>query len=139
MMYFMMHRLEKVKPATLRQNYFAIKSCATMYGQSFQPNDMPTLEIMRKSIDKVFGGNQPDKRLPFTFKMLADAIKYFDFMKYNDVVYYTMMTCGITALLRTGEFCANNKAVNANINNDDSVRALFIYETCTHIRTHKVM
>ena len=103
-----------------------------MYGQSFQPNDMPTLEIMRKSIDKVFGGNQPDKRLPFTFKMLADAIKYFDFTTYNDVVYYTMMSCGITALLRTGGFCANNKAVSAHINNDASVRALFIRNLHAH-------
>ena len=93
---------------------------------------MPTLQIMRNSIDKVFGGGQPDKRLPFTFKLLAKAIKYFNFNEFNEIVYFTMMTCAITALLRTGEFCANNKTVSAHMNTDSSVRALFIRNLHMH-------
>ena len=134
LMYYMAARLEQVKPGTIRHNYFAIKSCATMYGHDFEAKDMPTLRIMRNSMAKIFGGNLPDKRLPFTFKMLAQSMKYFDFNQFDEIVYFTMMVCACTALLRTGEFCARSKAVSPRINDDASVRALFIRNLHMHRR-----
>lgn len=84
------------------------------------------LNIMKKSMMKVFGANSPDKRLPFTFDLIEKAYHWHNMQCYEEFVLFTMMACATCGLMRTHEIFAKKKAVSADTMDTPSVKALYL-------------
>ena len=123
--YFFAYRTTEVKANTATTNYYGVKKLAMYHGHPVDDSNWEYLHAVRRSIDTVFGGNTPDKRLPITFELLGKMYKYFNMRNYDDFVIYLTMVCATTALARTSEVYAKHKNVSPNGTDRASVKALW--------------
>ena len=133
--YWMAYRTGTVKASTALSGYYGVKKMAAFYGQKVDDSQWPLLKQVKTSLHTVFGADAPDKRKPITFELLAQMYKYFNLKNYNELVYYTLMVCATTALLRTSEFCAKHKKVNAHQQDKASVQALWNRNLTPHLNS----
>ena len=133
MMYWLAHRTSEVKASSALTNYYGVKKMATFFGQPFDDTNWQMLKQVKISIGRVFGADTPDKRLPVTFEMLHKMYKHVNMYNYNDMVFYTLIVCATTGLMRTSEICAQNKSVSAQSDRRASVKALWNKQLTPHL------
>lgn len=125
LMFFSAERSLKVKNTTVFKNLYAIKYMAEVNGQFVDLKQMHNLQRLKTGISKVFGVNRPDLRLPCTYSLLCKLLKAINLSNYSDLVYFTAMVTATFGLLRTGEFCAQNKSVRHRYNDINSTKSLW--------------
>ena len=130
--YFMAYRLNTVKASTTMSSYYGVKHVAALHGHPFDDSHAAQLQRIKRSLRRVFGAKTPDLRRPITFEMLAKAYKYFNFKNYDEIVYYTMMVCATTGLMRSSEIFAKNKRVKPREMTRASIKALWCYNLKVH-------
>ena len=124
-LYWMAYRTTEVQANSALTNYYGMKKLAAYHGFPIVDKDWELLKIAKTTMKTKFGARTPNKRQPTTVELAAEMYKYFNMKNYNDIVYYLMIICAITGLMRTTEICATNKKVNAHSKTRASVKALW--------------
>ena len=126
LLYWHALRLEQVKASTLRSQYHGVKHGAAIAGRPINDTTMFMLHRQRKSLTTTFGAQSKDVRKPFTVQMLQTGAKYFNLYNYNELVYFTALTCNVIALMRPSEIYAKNQKVKATQTDRPSAQALYM-------------
>ena len=133
LLYWHTIRLEQVKASTLRSQYHCVKHGAAMSGHPINDTTMFMLHRQRQSLTTTFGAKNKDVRKPFTVELTAQASTHFNLYNYNELVYYTALTCNVVALMRPSEIYAKSQQVRADKQDRPSVRALYMRNITPHL------
>ena len=107
------------------------------HGYPINDKNWEFVQAAKRTMKKEFGANTPDIRMPVTFELAKAMYPYFNMNNYNDLVYYTMIVCAITGLLRTSEIFAKNKSVSPQAKTKASVKALWNRNLKSHMNNAK--
>ena len=132
-LYWMAFRTTEVQASSILTNYYGFKKLCKYHGYPVDDNDWDYIQMAKTTLYKKFGARTPNKRLPITFTMAGDMYQYFNMKNYNELVFYTMIVCAITGLMRTSEIFAKNKKVSPFSKTKASVKALWNRNLKSHL------
>ena len=138
-LYWLAYRTTEVQASSTLTNYYGFKKIAKYHGFPIDDTNWDYLKLAKATIKQRFGARTPNKRLPTTIELASDMYQYFNMNNYNDVVYYTMIICAITGLMRTSEICAKNKQVSPTSKAKASVKALWNRNLTSHTNKHGII
>ena len=134
-LYWMAFRTTEVQASSILTNYYGFKKLSKYHGYPINDDNWQYIQMAKTTLYKKFGARTPNKRLPITFQMAEQMYPYFNMKNYNELVYYTMLVCAITGLMRTSEIFAKNKKVSPNSKTKASVKALWNRNLKSHLNS----
>ena len=126
LLYYISDAITMIQANSVKSYLTAIKHYAKIYGFEVDTSKMDLYQQVYDSLNHVFGAGDTKCRKPFTFEMVIKAYKLFNMRKYDDLVYYTSIVCGMIAIMRPSEFAAAHSKVSVHRREQSSYKALFI-------------
>ena len=132
LLYYISDALTMIQSNSVKSYITAIKHHAKINGFAVDTSQMQIYNKCYESLNHVFGANDTKCRKPFTFEMIIKAYKLYNMRKYNELVYYTSLVCGMIALMRPSEFAAAHSKVSVHKQEQTSYKALFMRNVKMH-------
>ena len=135
---FCVKRVHKVKVTTVFKDLWALQFMAQTIGMSEDFTKMDLLQRTKIGLQKTFGKNKPDSRLPVTLKMLKYWSTLINWKDYDQVVLYTCLVVAFFGLLRTSEYAADHKRVRFSKSDVASYKALLLANLKANFSNNKL-